>query len=250
MKKLFKVIGTMAGFVCLLTLATANAVPVINTPETFNSGLNGWQYTVMDPGNPTATVTSAVIGSHTNALYVSFKEQSEAMVPPTELVHAFADTNSVFTGDYRPATIEQSYGVQNLGAAFKFYSGDSFDGGLALFFHSSISGNEWRYGLSVPATLDTWYTYAVPIAWSSDGAWNSGGLGETEFLTDLASVDQIGILVQRSFDTAPENYGLDDFQLYVPEPSTYAMLAFTFLTLGLTMRRKKLVPVRLIGRRI
>ena len=59
-----------------------------------------------------------------------------------------------------------------------------------------------------------------------------------EFLTDLGSIDWIGIYIGRA-GTDAEMYGLDDFKLMVPEPAEYLLLFAALGTALIAIRRKK-----------
>ncbi|OGV67816.1 MAG: hypothetical protein A2283_22450 [Lentisphaerae bacterium RIFOXYA12_FULL_48_11] len=234
---------------CLLFyLRPVYGVPVIGTTETWDSGTfaaSGW---ANQPGSPPSggaqAVTTDSIGPET-AVRIMFGDQGAGPYDfEDEKIYATASAQGGnFLGDFNAVD-------SDIQVNFSFYADDytTANNTLAMFFYSSTGNRTWKYSLSGPALIDTWYDYAVPMVWS--GGWTSPGAGQTEFLADLSDVDQLGIWVYRSADLPAQNYWLDDFSfgLLVPEPSTYAMLAFTFLTMALTLRRKQflsLVRVRI-----
>ena len=230
----------------LFCIRPAHGIPVIGTTETWDSGTfadSGW---VHQPGSPPSggaqSVETASIGGE-QAVQIMFGDQGEG--PYSFEDEKLYTTGAGFTGDY-------SY--TNIQVNFRFYAEDytTPNNTLAFFFYSSTGNRAWKLSLSGPALTNTWYDYAVPMLWA--GGWTSPGAGQAEFLTDIADVDQIGIWVYRSADLPVQRYGLDTFSLgvYVPEPSTYVMLVFTFLTLALTLRRREffsLVAVRMLRQR-
>ena len=58
-----------------------------------------------------------------------------------------------------------------------------------------------------------------------------------QFLTDLGSIDWIGVYIFRD-GTAAELYGVDNFKLMVPEPAEYLLLFAALGTALVAMRRK------------
>jgi len=61
---------------------------------------------------------------------------------------------------------------------------------------------------------------------------------QSEFLTDLDSIDWIGIYIFRD-GTDAEVYGVDDFKLMVPEPAEYLLLFAALGTALVAMRSRK-----------
>ncbi len=224
----------------VLCARNVNGTPVIGTTETWDSGTfadSGWTH---QPGTPFSggaqTVDTGSIGSET-AVRIMFGDQGFG---PYE----FEDEKIYATETAQGGNFLGDFSAQNISVNFRFYADDytTPDSTLALFFYSSTGNRLWTYSLDGPATIDAWYDYDVGMAWA--GGWTSPGAGQTEFMADLADVDQLGIWVFRTADLPAQTYGLDDFgfSLLVPEPSTYALLAFTLLTLALTLRRRQLLP--------
>jgi hypothetical protein len=57
------------------------------------------------------------------------------------------------------------------------------------------------------------------------------------FLSDLSSIEWIGIYIERT-GAGAQDYGLDNFNLMVPEPSEYAMLAAALMGAWIFLRRR------------
>lgn len=233
----------------LAILPFTYGAPTINTPETWDTpgNLEGWTYAVGSPplGGASAVGVDGTMGGTPAALHVTFAAQG-VPAPEDEKIYAVAaSSGGIFAGNqsYVPAGEGSYY------ATFNFYADDYTTPAntLKFFFESDTSGRVWTYSLSGPAAIDSWYSYTVPISYSA--SWLSPGFGAAEFAADMLDVDQIGIWVYRASNTGAQNYGLDDFEVgfQIPEPSTYVILAFTLLTLGLTLRRKQILsfqPVR------
>lgn len=208
----------------LVAGATAYAVPTLYAPATFESGTEGW-YSSGD-----VSISQGLLGGE-NALILNFGAQG---VPQPEEGLAYAGSGSSFdrfVGDYS--------GIGNdLLVQFRFYAESYQPSGLALYFHSDTSGRTWVYNLGLP-TVGVWAGYSVGMG--SMGGWAREDLtppDSADFLADLADVDWIGLYVIRNPNTSSQNYGLDDFQLAVPEPQTICLLLAAMMSLGFTFRSK------------
>ena len=154
-----------------------------------------------------------------------------------------AGSGANFTGDFSSA------GKSVQGVSFNFYN-PSATVVPQLTVYLVAGGHTW-YHTALAITPNGWGNYGVNF---SDHALNAGTgdwftLAGTEDLadwqSDIQSVTALGLSV---FDDGSFNnqwIGLDDFQIMddpyfvtVPEPQTYAMLGFAFLSLGVTFRRK------------
>jgi len=120
------------------------------------------------------------------------------------------------------------------GVRFSFRASDL--GSATLRFRSE-SGHIWDLGFD---TTTDWTTNTLYFVYSQYG-WQSttAGLTESDFYTDLASVDTIGIYVDRVLgDTSTQYYDLDNWEYFVPEPGTICMLGTFLLSFGLAQRRR------------
>lgn len=81
----------------------------------------------------------------------------------------------------------------------------------------------------------TWSSVTASLADWQD--WVLGpGASEDMFLSDLSSINWIGIYVERN-GAGAQGYGIDNFSLMVPEPSEYAMLAVALMGVLIFLRR-------------
>lgn len=132
--------------------------------------------------------------------------------------------------------------------SFDFYAnaGGSTELPAALelyFLHNTYT---WRLTIDVSSLSQGWNNLIVrdliyEVGWYSP---ENPSAGASQFYADLADVDEVGIML--TYQTwAGQIYGLDNFTLWdiysylIPEPQTWAVLAFTFLSLGLILRKEK-----------
>ena len=156
-------------------------------------------------------------------------------------------TAAGFTGDYTPGAVPAHVallGVQSI--KFDFYSAVTGPFGkpsyLDLYFHSSVAGGIWRCNV-LPSINVGWSTLSVNLAsGGAPGPWYSmNGRTSSDWLSDLAAVDEIGFMINYQPGVADQIYGIDNFSLddvAVPEPEEYAMLAMLAISLGFVFRDK------------
>lgn len=127
---------------------------------------------------------------------------------------------------------------------FDFYTDQASGAAVSLYFRHDIGGDDVYWYLDITdITASGWHTgkggpLDVSTGWYSPSY--GGGGSDAQLLLDLADVDQIGILLSYQ-PNATQNYGIDNFQLQggrIPEPGTYSMLGFAFLSLGVTFRKR------------
>jgi len=143
--------------------------------------------------------------------------------------------NNTLTGDYN------SLGIVSL--SFDFYAASNTPAALELYFRHDSGGagdTEWHFTISDLYT--GWHTYDVNFLTS--GGWYNSDYGpgnQTQLLADLVDVDEIGLLLTYQPNVTGQIYGTDNWQAgdtyYIPEPETYAMLAFAFVSLAITFRK-------------
>jgi hypothetical protein len=103
------------------------------------------------------------------------------------------------------------------------------------------AGRVWHNTVS-PGGAGSWNTLRTD-SFSDYTNWKDAeGWSQENFLNDLDSIDWIGVYISHA-DADGGSYGVDDFQLMVPEPSEYAMLAAALMTAVFVMRRKRLNPI-------
>lgn len=102
-------------------------------------------------------------------------------------------------------------------------------------------GSVWRSTVfdSDESTMQTETWSQLSSASFTDYAdWDYGGGNQEDFVNDLASIDWIGVYVWRSGGDA-QRYGIDNFNLMVPEPEEYVMMFASALVILLSIGRRR-----------
>lgn len=214
----------------LAVAARSHATPVLGVPEQWaNDGsVEGW--------TKLNEVGAAVTLSHNDGsdyLNINFAAQGS---PNPGSVNVAADSGSSsghFYGDYTPVQLVR----------FRFYAEDTLPSSISLYFYNTTSGRTWQYDLSNPLTTGSWTTYIVPFGsdYVAEGTgWHGAAPGYTsdDFLADMVAVDWIGLHIERFGTTGAEDYGLDDFELLIPEPETILMLLAALVPVAVTFREQ------------
>jgi hypothetical protein len=212
-----KLISMGLGLLSLGVLSTVQAVPTVDVPVTWDSGLDGW--------NQAGGATLSNPGGYLQA------QLPISGVPANYQIYADGTTaGGIYAGN-------QTYSEGYL-AVFDFKYDNAAPSGLSLYFMSG-SGNEWIRPISgsLPS-LGNWGTYTVAFDYGA-GAWDLalGGGDYATFLTDLMDVDRVGFWVGVGSQPFLQNVGFDNFELRIPEPNTVFFLSAVLLSLGASFRR-------------
>jgi len=217
--KIMAVVVAMAGGI-------AHATPVIDSPESWGSGIAGW--TVQQPVG-----TSPTLSNPSGALQVTFPSQGSPLVGSAVIAANSSSSGGKFTGDY------SLYGSQ-LAVSFQLNAIDQIPNYLGLYFYSSTSGRTWQYSLTTPGSLGlSSYRILMDSALVDDfSGWHLAAPGAlaSDFLSDLQDVDWIGVYISRYVSTGEGNYQLDDFTLTIPEPETILVLLAAIIPMAITFR--------------
>ena len=213
---------------CVCAGAAHGAIILTNDWE---SGAEGWN-TRVDVG-PASTLTDpqAGLGGET-ALKI------EGGANPGEPV-SYIYNNTTLAGNFDYTSL----GTNILSFSFDFYAETTTPGALQVYFYNSTQDTEWYYTISSNDLSVGWSTYTLNF-WTSDGWYNPDyalGGSQAQLDADLTDVDEIGLLLSYQPNLANQVYGTDDWlmnnEYYIPEPETYAMLGFVFLSLAITFRK-------------
>ncbi len=223
----------------VMTCWSASAVPIVT--ESFDADLSGW--TMGDVSAGTGVAAGSALWNAGGYMGID-----SGAINGGNVVDFTFDTVGPFpfAGDYTAGGLAVD-GVK--GISFDFYNpAATMIPELSVYLIAN--GRTWYHALTtVTNTAAGWGTYGANL--SSDtlnagtGEWFTlGGDNLFTWTTDLASVTGIGF--RMLYDTtANQTYGFDDISIMdnpyytmVPEPQTYAMLGFAFLSMGVTFRRK------------
>jgi hypothetical protein len=213
-----KIVITFGLFLVALNLW---GVPILGSPETWESGFGGWTYEQID-----GDAASPSLDNVTSALRINLSGNVDDD-PVSGRVYADSTSGSPagrFVGDLLS-------GGSDLTVSFSLKAVDSANpngGSLVLYFINE--GNKYVYEAAQSALVGSFVNYSFNIGsllWNPTGADN--------FLADFASVDQFGIELIGS-SGGLRRYDLDNFQFTVPEPETVWMILIVLASLGLTFR--------------
>ena len=126
----------------------------------------------------------------------------------------------------------------NMWLTFDFWASNVAPGYVQVRWSGS-SNRIWQFTVATnDFTTQTWAS--VASATLADATlWSYGpSATQQQFLDDLASIDWIGVYVWRDTNV-DQVYGLDDFQLMVPEPGQYYMLGLALLTTVYSFWKKR-----------
>lgn len=201
--------------IIFLLAIRVHAGPVLDTPETWDSGLAGW----------TNTTGFATMSNPSNYLRITFGSQSGEPVYEEDTIFS---SGADFTGNYQTSPLPMA-------VTFSFYVEDVLPLSTVLYLHSPTNDNRWEYALT-NLVVDSWIEQEVIFSYSA--GWSGPG-GASEFWSDLADIDWIGINIARKLDTIQQVYGIDNWMFFViPEPGTVCMLASAFISLAFTFRKR------------
>ena len=122
---------------------------------------------------------------------------------------------------------------------FDFWAEDVTPDTLQLQWSSTTNAATWSYNLNAPAETNIWTAQSAPLSYSTDWIFSGSGATEDLYLSDLSSIDWIGIYIEGS-SGADQSYQLDNFRLMIPEPSQYVMLSSAILACFAAIRRRKI----------
>jgi len=219
--------GTFCLLVCVIggSASVSTADLILSRVHTWDLGTHGWT----NEFGYTALERELVGGDPNGWLKITFP----ATGVPEVLEDEWYDVVHV-----SPANLLVGPGKKN-DLRFDFIAQTRLPQDLQLQFHAP-SGNVWGYSIADRVTqTGEWTDIAVPMTYSDN--WGGlPGFSDTldQFVSDLASMDWIGVYIWRD-EAGQEEYGIDNFRFLVPEPEEYAMLAMAMCTILLALRRRQ-----------
>ena len=141
----------------------------------------------------------------------------------------------------RASTLFAGNWTDTMWIEFDFFAQDETPDFLELRFEGTASGDYWGYLLTPSSPVGDWTTYSVALD-HADTQWFHGeGTSrgsESDFLDDLGAIDWVGVYINDG--TVDGNrYGLDNFQLMVPEPAEYALAFSALAVTWLSVRKRR-----------
>jgi hypothetical protein len=215
-------LGAALAFVAGRLPARATIILGSDTWDDASKGLMGWQSTYgstqlsrQDPG-----------GHPAGWLDISFPAISPFTPPGTNWYDlVYTPATNLFAGTW----------TRDMFVKFDFWASNQIPNRLAVRWQSLTNSYVWSHSVSVSST-QTWSSQMAGFGDWQD--WVLGpGASEDMFLSDLSSIEWIGIYIERT-GAGAQDYGLDNFNLMVPEPSEYAMLAAALMGAWIFLRRR------------
>ena len=222
MKWVWETAGLMPGMLVIaaLTITSMHAGPVLNDPETWDSGLSGWVNTTED----------AALSNPDGYLRIAFGQQSG--VPEFEEDTIFTQDPDR-TGDFQ---------INYLNLRFSFYAEDLLPVSSVLYLHAAGEPDTtyWQYSFS-NTEVGAWTEHNISFVYSEGWTWSAGAGDANQFWNDLANIDWIGVNIARGLDTREQAYGLDNWEYYIviPEPGNIFILVSAVLSLVFTYRKRQ-----------
>ena len=221
-----RVIATCLAAAILLAAVPPAPAYIILGSNTWDSSAEDWHSTF----HPT-DLTPQSSGGHPNGwLQISFPAIT-ADPPPAGTDPAWYDmlytpATNLFTGTW----------ATNMWVQFDFWSSNEVANTLQVRWQSATNDYVWSYNLT-PSSTQTWATFATPFAdWTQ---WILGpGATQDKYLSDLATIDWIGVYIYRT-GTNAQTYGLDNWDLMVPEPAEFLLLGAALVVSLWSLRRQR-----------
>jgi hypothetical protein len=204
----------------------SHATPSITFYEDWTAaGTAGWENT------PPIGSGIAQLSNPGGYLLIQFPDRGLPPPPPTAEEDIIYNDGEAYTDSYEQDGLAVRFN-------FKTFNINMIPSSLQLYMYDAGSGHEWLYGFDVAQTID-WQTFEVSFDFNYGHGWSGGT--EAQFNADLASIDAIGILIESAVDLGEQNYGLDMWKYFIPEPATWCLLVASLLSAGIPLRRRMTV---------
>lgn len=215
-----------------LSIAMLVCIGILNSPAAIITQ-NTWSVSGSASGWTNSLTSFATVGEVGGALRMTGGDP--AGFPKLDSVY---DTDDLI-GNYLAFGANTSV-VQAIRFKFSPTGGAFTTNSLQLYFVNGAN-DPWYYDITGLAA--GWNTYYANLDYGSGLWYTSDGSRQANlyFTNDLANVTQVGIVLHYPAVLTGQYYELDDFELLdapIPEPGTYAVLAFALLSLGITFRRQ------------
>ncbi len=229
----------LAAVLCLLSSVACRADAILASQTWNTAGLNNWTDTV---DQTWVSLENPMAGGNTGG----FLSVSLASTDPFNeglgeewWANVGTSATNIFAGSWTntgegPKWIE-----------FDFFASNVVPGFVQVVWYSTNS-RVWRNTVFDKNTdsmsLSNWATLSTDV-FGNYSDWDYGDGTQQQFLDDLGAIDWIGIYIWRN--TASEQmYGIDNFQLWVPEPCELALLAAAGFAALRSLRRRKRQKMR------
>lgn len=203
--------------VCIFAFPLCSMAGVILGEMDWDSGAEGWSssYTTLDDG---------VSQDWLAITFPTTVEPESGQDEWSDVIYVQAE--DLFAGTWTTDSFIE----------FDFWAEDETPGALQVQWSSDTNSEVWAMVITPPSSTQEWTTYELSLSDWED--WMYPGSTEDQYLSDLSTVDWIGIYIYRD-GPDEQTYGLDNFKLTIPEPAEIFMLASAFIASAMSMRKKK-----------
>lgn len=177
------------------------------------SSLEGW-----------TTVTDPAGGGWLNVSFPATSQPEAAQDEWYDTVYVSAE--DLFAGTW----------TSDMFVEFDFWAEDVTPDAVQLQWSSSTNSDIWATALQQPSATQEWDRLTASFGDWTD--WLFPGATEDQYLSDLSTIDWIGVYVYRD-GAGAQDYRIDDVSLMVPEPAQLVMLASALATSLMAVRRRK-----------
>jgi hypothetical protein len=138
----------------------------------------------------------------------------------------------IYTAD---PSLAADWSLGGFSVVFDFYSQSDVPAELDIYIQSS-SGYAWFLDVTPQLTAGTWSEVSGSLSFGA-GWFNieDGRTTSSQFLADVADMNEIGIMITYADGVGGQVYALDNFDV-IPEPETWAFLGIAFLSIGFSFR--------------
>jgi hypothetical protein len=192
---------------------------ILNSPEMWSTAgsLAGWTN-----ATPIGTQNST-LSNPSNFLRITFGDQGGVPVFEDDVIYS---TN--YAGSYLGSS-------SNLALRFSFFASNMLPAVSEIYIHNP-NGDIWE--LAFNAVAGSWVQEDIRFNYSA--GWVGPG-SSSQFWSDLANIDWIGVYIVRNIDTIQQNYGIDNWEFYqvIPEPGVFSILAACLLSGAIALRKRR-----------
>jgi len=233
MRQIFKIWMPAVLWVAILVsgVPDSGAGSIVGSFDWTTAGdLEGWS-----SGEGWVTLSNPGTGGVDEDGYLNIHFDPTSEFPPTDwFALAKVDAASLFAGTWQ----------SSMWVEFDFWAEDVQPEYVQVRW-TGESGNQWSDTVfdSGESTMQTQtWAHLMSAQFESYADWDYGSGSQQEFVDDLATIDWIGVYVWRN-STDAQDYGLDNFNLMVPEPAEWTMILASVAVTVLSVRRRRRIAV-------
>ena len=213
---------SLATLAALMSIAGVCRASIVIGSHDWDMGSHGW--TNQRPGFTSLDLQRIPTNGNPNGwLQMTFPADGS---PDAAYDVVYTSATNLFAGTW----------TTNMWVEFDFWAATAAPEELEVRWQSSTNSYVWSYQLS-PGGTQEWETFRAGFLSRDDWA-DPFGPSVEQYLADLSTIDWIGIYIFRG-GADDQLYGLDDFQVMIPEPAECVMLIAVLAVAGLSLRDRR-----------